>query len=255
MAGRLARARALARNLLGRRRVEADLDDEVQATLAMLIDEKIQRGLAPDRARREALMELGGAEQIKEEVRDARAGAGLEMLWQDVRYGARVLRRAPAFTAVAVLTLALGIGATTAMFSVVNAVLLQPLPFPEADRLVAVQERMPKIQAGNFPVSGPDVPDFRRLNQVVRGPRRVRRSRVSIWPAAARPSASSARGRPRRSFACSASRRSSAARSRIARTPSARTSCCSATRSGSARLAATTTSSGARSRSIACRTR
>jgi len=165
MAGRLARARALVRNLLGRRRVDADLDDEVQATLAMLTDEKIQRGLAPDRARREALLEFGGAEQIKEEVRDARAGAGLEMLWQDVRYGARVLRRSPAFTAVAVLTLALGTGATTAMFSVVNAVLLQPLPFPDADRLIAVQERMPKIQAGNFPVSGPDVPDFRRLNQ------------------------------------------------------------------------------------------
>ena len=165
MAGRLSRVRALVRNLFGRRRVDADLDDEVQATLAMLIDEKVQRGAAPDHARREALMELGGAEQIKEEVRDVRAGAGLEMLWQDVRYGGRVLRRAPAFTAVAVLTLALGIGATTAMFSVVNAVLLQPLPFPEADRLVAVQERMPKIQAGSFPVSGPDVPDFRRLNQ------------------------------------------------------------------------------------------
>src|SRR5262249_48214010 len=94
-----------------------------------------------------------------------RAGAGLETLWQDIRYGARVLWRSPGFTAVAVLTLALGIGATTAMFSVVNAVLLQPLPFPHANRLIAVQERMPKIQAGSFPVSAPDVPDFRRLNQ------------------------------------------------------------------------------------------
>src|SRR5262245_27633476 len=166
MAGRLARARAALRNFAGRRRLDADLDEEVQATLALLVDEKIQRGVAPDRARREALMELGGSEQLKEEVRDARAGAGLETLWQDIRYGARVLRRSPGFTTVAVLTLALGIGATTAMFSVVNAVLLQPLPFPNADRLVAVEERMPKIQPGSFPVSAPDVPDFRRLNQV-----------------------------------------------------------------------------------------
>ena len=166
MAGRLARARAALGNLISGRRLDADLDDEVQATLALLVDEKIQRGVAPDRAKREALMELGGSEQLKQEVRDARAGAGLEMLWHDVRYGARVLRRSPAFTLVAVLTLALGIGATTAMFSVVNAVLLQPLPFPDADRLVAVQEQIPKIQAGSFPVSGPDVPDFRRLNRV-----------------------------------------------------------------------------------------
>ena len=166
MAGRLARGRAAFLNLFRRRRLDTDLDDEVRSTLAMLIDDKVQRGLAPDRARREALIELGGAEQLKAEIRDARAGATLEMLWQDVWYGARVLRRSPAFTSVAVLTLALGIGATTAMFSVVNAVLLQPLPFPGAGRLVAVQERMPKVQAGNFPVSGPDVPDFRRLNQV-----------------------------------------------------------------------------------------
>ncbi len=132
------RVASLWRNLTRRSRVERDLDDELRAHLDLLTDEKIRAGLGPAEARRAAAIEAGGVEQVKEEVRDSRAGALVDSLLRDLRYAARTLARSPGFTVVTVLTLALGIGAGTAVFSVVESALLRSLPFPDAGRLVLI---------------------------------------------------------------------------------------------------------------------
>lgn len=133
----LARLRSLLRNLLRGARVDRELDAELRGYVDLLTDEKIARGIPAGQARREAHIEIGGVETVKEEVRSIRTGALVEAAIQDVRYGVRSLRRAPVFTLAVVTTLALGIGANTAMFSAVDALLLRPLPVNEPERLVA----------------------------------------------------------------------------------------------------------------------
>src|SRR6202035_1186955 len=140
-------------------------DDELRSTLEDLTQEKIEQGLSQAVARREALIEIGGVEQVKERGRVVRAGHLVEGLGRDIGYGLRQLRRNRSFTAVAVLTLALGIGGTTAIFSVVNGVLMHPLPYSHPGRLVEVGLDLPGINQFNWPLSPAEYVTFREQSR------------------------------------------------------------------------------------------
>ena len=128
------------RNVFRRRRVDGELDAELRAHIDLLAEENMRAGMTRDEARRAAKLELGGEEMVKENVREERSGDWLHSLVADIKFGARQLAKSPGFTAVAVLTLALGIGGTAAMFSFVNAVLIRKPPFPDFDRIVRLWE-------------------------------------------------------------------------------------------------------------------
>ncbi len=142
------------------RQFEQDLDDEVRFHVETETQENIRRGMAPADARRAALVSFGGVERFKEETRDARGLRLIDQTLQDVHYGVRLLLKRPGFTIVLVLTLALGVGANSAIFSVVNAVLFQDLPYAEPDRLVLVWNRT-RNSPSDLRVSAPDVAVYR----------------------------------------------------------------------------------------------
>src|SRR5467141_757471 len=147
----------------GRERREQDLAAEMESHLQLHIDENLRAGMSAEEARRQALIKLGGLEQTKEMVRERRGLPMLEVLLQDLRFGARTLSKNPGFTLVAVLTLALGIGATTAIFSVVYGVLLRPLPYADSNRIMAVFEVNSK--GGWSHLADPNFDDFRDQNR------------------------------------------------------------------------------------------
>jgi predicted permease len=132
----LPRLSSLWRNLFRKAKREQELTDEIDSYLEMLIEQKIGQGIDPEEARRAALIELGGRQQVKEKVLEVKAGHFLETVWQDLRYGLRMLRRNPGFASVVALTLGLGIGANTAIFSLIDDVLLKMLPVKEPEQLV-----------------------------------------------------------------------------------------------------------------------
>jgi len=148
------------RSLLRRSEVEEELNEEFQFHLDQQIQQYIARGMTREDARYAALRAIGSVEQRKEECREARGLTLVESVVQDIRYAIRQLRKNPAFAAVVILTLALGIGANTAIFSIVDAVILRPLTYRDADRLFAIYETIP--QSGAIPVSGNHFREWRK---------------------------------------------------------------------------------------------
>ena len=161
----IARMGSAFRNLFRKTQNDKELDAEVRAYVEILAQEKIREGMTLEEARRAARLELGGIEQVKEDVREIRAGAWLDSLLRDLRFGARMLRKNPAFTAIAVLTLALGIGANTAIFSVVDKTIIRPLPYPQPDRLITLWEDFSAFGVPRQRVSPGTFLDWKRRSQ------------------------------------------------------------------------------------------
>src|SRR5205809_7034399 len=148
------------RMLIHRQQFDADLEEEMRLHLELRQQEQLQSGMTEGDARAAARRRFGNTTYLKEESHIAWGWEWFENLAQDVRYGLRMLRKSPGFSAVAILTIALGIGATTAIFSVVDATLLRPLPYPEPEQLVSFQDDLPGVGAHD---SGMSVPEWQDL--------------------------------------------------------------------------------------------
>jgi predicted permease len=162
----ISRVATFLKDLFRQRQQDQQLDEEISGYLEMLVDEKVRTGVAPAEARRQALLEMEGITQVKEKVRDVRSAAFFHSLLQDIRYGARLMMKRPAFTLFALLTLAIGIGTNTAIFSVVNSVLLEPLPYSDSNRLAIVWSVFKSAGLSRAPTSGPALAELRSRSRL-----------------------------------------------------------------------------------------
>ena len=158
----LAYFRSLAARFLDRSQTETELEEELRAHIRLRTDDLERSGLSRPDAERRARIEFGGHERFKEECRAAIAGNFIDILIQDVRFSVRMLRKSRGFSVIVVLTIALGIGATTKIFSVIDATLLQPLPYPQSERLVSIQADLPAIDAHDVGISQPELRDLQK---------------------------------------------------------------------------------------------
>ena len=148
-------------------RRQRDFEDEIRSHIELEADRLIEEGLSPDEARHAARRRFGNVTQAQERYHGTGRWVWVEQLTQDVRYAARMLRKSPLLSGIAILTIALGIGANTAVFSIVNGVLLSPLPYRDSERLVKVWETLPGLSQAT--VSYPDYKDWQERSRVFDG--------------------------------------------------------------------------------------
>jgi len=156
--------------------LDAELDSEMRFHLDELIQEKIAAGLTPQQARREAVLEFGAGQQLKEELRDVHRIASIDTTLANLKSAIRFMRKSPSFSLAVIVTLALGIGANSAVFSAIDAILLRPLPFPHADQIVVLQQFDRTAVKSSRPSATLRVEDWNRLNSNL--PRAMLRS---VW--------------------------------------------------------------------------